>query len=78
VPGHSFKYTATLQEKYKGTNPVLIRVETNSGHGASNTAKSIEQTADIYCFIFYNMGITPKFEFDKKGFRARTELGFDH
>lgn len=68
VPGHSFKYTATLQEKYKGSNPVLIRVETNSGHGASNTAKANEQIADIYSFIFYNMGITPKFEFNKKGF----------
>jgi prolyl oligopeptidase len=60
VPAHSFKYAATLQEKYKGTNPVLIRIDTNSGHGASNTKKSIETLADIYSFIFYNMGVTPK------------------
>ncbi len=61
VPAHSFKYIASLQEKYKGTNPVLIRVDVNSGHGASNLKKGLETTADIYSFIFYNMGLTPKF-----------------
>lgn len=59
VPAHSFKYAATLQEKYKGNNPVLILIDTNSGHGASNTKKNIETLADIYSFIFYNMGIVP-------------------
>ena len=61
VPAHSFKYIASLQEKYKGKNPVLIRVDVNSGHGASNLKKVLETTADIYSFIFYNMGVTPKF-----------------
>ncbi len=61
VPAHSFKYAATLQEKYTGENPVLIRIQTRSGHGASNTTKAIAETADIYSFIFYNMGITPKY-----------------
>ncbi|MCW3125659.1 MAG: peptidase prolyl oligopeptidase domain protein beta-propeller [Bacteroidetes bacterium] len=62
VPAHSFKYISTLQA-LAGKNtkaPLLIRVDTNSGHGASNTRKTIEITADIYSFIFYNMGITPK------------------
>ncbi|RAK02711.1 prolyl oligopeptidase [Larkinella arboricola] len=57
VPAHSFKYAATLQEKYKGPNPVLIRIETNSGHGASNTKKNIETMADIYAFMLWNMGV---------------------
>ena len=61
VPAHSFKYMATLQEKYKGNNPVMIRIDVNSGHGASNLKKGLETTADIYSFIFYNMGVTPKF-----------------
>ncbi|MDJ1471322.1 prolyl oligopeptidase family serine peptidase [Xanthocytophaga flava] len=61
VPAHSFKYAATLQEKQKGTAPVLIRVDVNSGHGASNTQKNIETTADIYSFIFYNMNVKPVF-----------------
>ncbi len=62
VPAHSFKYAATLQDAYKGNNPVLIRIETNSGHGASNITKAIEVTSDIYSFMFYNMGITPVFK----------------
>jgi prolyl oligopeptidase len=61
VPAHSFKYISTLQAAYKGVNPVVIRIDTNSGHGASNTKKNIESIADIYSFIFYNMGVTPKF-----------------
>jgi len=61
VPAHSFKYAATMQEKYKGKNSLLIRIETNSGHGASNLKKGLEVSADIYSFTFYNMGLTPKF-----------------
>ncbi|MFD2522034.1 prolyl oligopeptidase family serine peptidase [Emticicia soli] len=57
VPAHSFKYAAMLQAKAgkSSSNPLLIRIDTNSGHGASNTAKNIEQTADIYAFIWWNM-----------------------
>jgi prolyl oligopeptidase len=62
VPAHSFKYAATLQENYKGSNPALIRIDVNSGHGASNLKKGLETTADIYSFIFYNMNIKPNFE----------------
>ncbi len=72
VPAHSFKYAATLQDNYKGTNPVLIRIDVNSGHGASNLKKGLETAADIYSFVFYNMGLTPKFTpaktTEKKGF----------
>jgi len=59
VPAHSFKFAATLQEKNVGTNPMLIRIDTKSGHGASNLSKAIESTADQYAFTFYNMGIVP-------------------
>ena len=61
VPAHSFKYAATLQEKRRMTRPVLIRIETNSGHGSSNLSKAIEETADIYAFLFYNLGVTPNY-----------------
>jgi prolyl oligopeptidase len=60
VPAHSFKYIATLQELNRGKNPLLIRIDTNSGHGASNTKKNIESIADIYSFIFSEMGVMPK------------------
>lgn len=56
VPAHSFKYAATLQEKNTGKKPMLIRIDTNSGHGSSNTAKLIELTADMYAFAWANMG----------------------
>jgi prolyl oligopeptidase len=61
VPAHSFKYAATLQKKAAPENPVLIRIETRSGHGSSSTTKMIELTADIYSFILYNLGVTPKY-----------------
>jgi prolyl oligopeptidase len=61
VPAHSFKYAAALQHGQAGDNPVLIRIDTKSGHGASSTTKSIEQSADIYSFIFKNLGVTPKY-----------------
>jgi len=61
-PAHSFKYIAALQEKYKGKNPVLIRIETQVGHGAGTaTSKSIQLYTDFYSFMFYNMGIKPVF-----------------
>ena len=59
VPAHSFKYAATLQEKASPDTPILIRIDTKSGHGASSLTKSLETTADIYAFIMHNMGLTP-------------------
>ncbi|MBN1251956.1 MAG: S9 family peptidase [Bacteroidales bacterium] len=60
VPAHSFKFAAELQSKHKGDNPILIRIETSTGHGAGTpTSKIIEQYADIWSFAFYNMGINP-------------------
>ena len=59
VPAHSFKYIATLQGKAGGTAPQLIRIETNSGHGASNLGKALDEAADVYAFIWFSMGIEP-------------------
>jgi prolyl oligopeptidase len=60
VPAHSFKFAATLQEHHAGTTPVLIRIETNAGHGAGTpVSKTIEQVADQYSFAWYNMGVVP-------------------
>jgi len=56
VPAHSFKFAAELQAKQKTKVPVLIRIDTRSGHGAGkSTAKKIEEGADILAFMFYNM-----------------------
>ena len=61
VPAHNFKYAAALQAAQGGDNPILIRIDTKSGHGASSTTKQLEQTADLYSFIFNNLGVTPKY-----------------
>ena len=61
VPAHSFKYAAAMQAAQTGAAPILIRIDTVSGHGASSTTKAIEQSADIYSFLFKNLGVTPKY-----------------
>ena len=57
VPAHSFKFAAELQEKQGGNAPVLIRIETNAGHGLGTPiAKTIAQYAAIFSFTLFNMG----------------------
>jgi prolyl oligopeptidase len=58
VPAHSFKYAAALQELASQEHPVLIRIETRSGHGPSNLTKQLETTADVYAFMLYNLGVS--------------------
>lgn len=61
VPAHSFKFAAELQRAHTGNNPVLIRIETDAGHGAGTPiSKTIEQEADKYSFAWYNMGVIPE------------------
>ena len=57
-PGHSFKFTARLQEAQAGPNPTLIRIETDAGHGAGKpTAKIIEEAADQWAFLVKHLGL---------------------
>jgi prolyl oligopeptidase len=60
VPAHSFKYAAAMQAGQGGDNPILIRIDTKSGHGASSTTKTLEQQTDIFAFLFTNLGVNPK------------------
>lgn len=58
VPAHSFKFAATLQAHNQSANPILIRVDVNAGHGAGKpTTKQIEEFADLWSFVFYNLKI---------------------
>ncbi len=59
VPAHSFKFAATLQAAQACAKPVVIRIETRSGHGSSNLSKAIEDLTDQWSFMFYNMNVTP-------------------
>lgn len=63
VPAHSFKFAAAMQEKHTGTNPVVIRIQTNAGHGAGmSTQQIIADESEKWSFMFYNMGITPSYK----------------
>jgi len=60
VPAHSFKFAATMQEMNKdtGNNPILIRIESNAGHGAGKPlSKSIDEATDSWSFVFYHLGM---------------------
>ena len=62
VPAHSYKYIATLQEKYDGDNPTMIRIQTKAGHGSGKATEfKIQEEADMWSFIFKNMEIKPKY-----------------
>lgn len=58
VPAHSFKFGATLQENHIGTEPILIRIDKNAGHGAGKpTAKQIDEFGDMWSFVFERLGM---------------------
>lgn len=61
VPAHSFKFAARLQEDNVGSNPVLIRIQSNAGHGSVSTEQVIDYWVDTFAFTWKNMGVTPKF-----------------
>ena len=62
VPAHSFKFAAQLQKSHTGDNPVIIRIETNAGHGAGKpTSKIIDEEADRWSFLFYNTNAPVKY-----------------
>ena len=62
VPAHSFKFGARLQECHEGDAPVLLRIETDAGHGAGKpTSKIIEEEADRWSFFFHNTNSPVKY-----------------
>lgn len=58
VPAHSFKFAATLQKCNGGDNPTIIRIDSKAGHGGGKPmSKVLDEQADIYSFVFYNLGM---------------------
>jgi prolyl oligopeptidase len=57
VPAHSFKFAATMQAAQACSNPILIRIETMSGHGSSSTEKAILEYTDLWAFTMHNLGM---------------------
>ncbi len=58
VPAHSFKFAAALQAAHRGSNPILIRIDTKAGHGAGKpTSKSIDEATDMLAFLVKELGM---------------------
>jgi prolyl oligopeptidase len=56
VPAHSFKFISTLQKNNTSSNPMLIRIDSNAGHGSGKpTDKQILEFTDMWSFVFYNL-----------------------
>ena len=55
VPAHSFKFIAALQCKGAGTDPYLIRIDSDSGHGPTTLEKALDERADVYTFLLANL-----------------------
>ena len=63
VPGHSFKFAASMQADQASPAPVLIRIETKAGHGAGKPiSKIIDETADEWSFVAYNLKMDVKLQ----------------
>ncbi len=61
VPGHSFKFMARLQAAQSGSNPTLIRIESDAGHGAGvPTEKKIAEAADQWAFLAEHLDLEPQ------------------
>jgi len=60
VPGHTFKFVATMQAAQACPNPILVRIETKAGHGAGKpTTKQIDETADRFAFLVKELHMRP-------------------
>jgi prolyl oligopeptidase len=58
VPAHSFKFAAALQEANGSDEPMLIRIDTQAGHGAGkSTGKQINEWTDMISFVMYHLGM---------------------
>ena len=63
VPGHTFKFVATMQAAQSCANPILVRIETKAGHGAGKpTTKLIDETADRFAFLVKELHMRPTFQ----------------
>jgi prolyl oligopeptidase len=60
VPGHTFKFVATMQAAQSCANPILARIETKAGHGGGTpTTKQIDQAADRFAFLVRELHMKP-------------------
>ena len=57
VPMHEFKFAAAIQRAQSCANPILLRTTGATSHTYMPTDKQIAQTADVWAFEGYNLGV---------------------
>jgi prolyl oligopeptidase len=57
VPMHEFKFTAAMQRAQSCGNPILLRTTGATSHTYMPTDKQIAQTADVWAFEGYSLGL---------------------
>ncbi len=63
-PMHAKKMAALMQSEAKNgasqQKPILLRIETKAGHGQGKpVTKQIEESTDMYSFLFWQLGVKP-------------------
>ena len=58
VPLHAMKFTAALQAADSGTNPILLRMDVNTGHSLGKpVSRWIDEWTDIYAFLHRTLAL---------------------
>ena len=58
-PLHARKMAAELQAATGSDAPILLRIETDAGHGQGKPrSKQLEEATDIWSFLFWRLGVT--------------------
>ncbi len=60
VPAHSYKYAAALQSHVQRRRPVLLRIDSQSGHASSSLHKQMDTAAAMYTFLMRELNAAPK------------------
>jgi prolyl oligopeptidase len=62
-PMHARKFIAEMQADNADDYPILLRVESQSGHGGGDQVKkTVEMGTDVWSFLIYELGGTPLIE----------------
>jgi prolyl oligopeptidase len=57
VPSHEFKFAAKMQQAQGCDNPILLQTFGSTSHIYMPTDKQIRQTADVWAFEAWNLGV---------------------
>ena len=59
APLHSYKFAAAMQAVQGGSAPIVLRVQTESGHGGGGLlSQQIAQHVELLAFLAANLGLS--------------------